>query len=218
MLKKISIYSLIIFMWAVTLYASPLKNVIIISIDAFHPAPINAKTTPTIYIEMRDGAYTLEGYSTNPPKTLVAHTAMFTGTTPDESEKLDNQWQTGEPTINRETIFNIAKLYGFSTGYYYSKQKLGYLVNDAVDFHQLSRDDSIYLADAFIRKAGRHFVFLHVSGLDFAGPEYGWLSPEYIEELSYIDEYLTLLINFIKSQKNYFLDFARVGGFHMLRY
>ena len=138
MFKKISIYSLIIFMWTVTLYASPLKNIIIISIDALHPAPLNATTTPTIYIEMRDGAYTLNGYSTNLPKTLVAHTAMFTGTAPGESEKLDNQWQPGESTTNQETIFNIAKLHGFSTGYYYSKKKLGYLVNEAVDFQQLS--------------------------------------------------------------------------------
>ena len=218
MFKKISIYSLIILMWAATLYASPLKNIIIISIDALHPAAVGATTTPTIYKEMRDGAYTLNGYSTNPPKTLIAHTAMFSGTTPDESGKVDNQWQPGEPTINRETIFNIAKLNGFSTGYYYSKQKLGYLVNDAVDFHQLSQDGSIYSAEDFIRKTGHHFVFLHVSGLDFVGPEYGWLSPEYIEELSYIDEYLTPLIDFIKSQKNYLIiitsDHAGHGRIH----
>jgi predicted AlkP superfamily pyrophosphatase or phosphodiesterase len=74
-----------------------------------------------------------------------------------------------------------------------------------VDFHRWSREDAIDLAEAFVKKPGRHFVFLHVSGLDFVGPEYGWLSPEYMEELFYIDEYLTPLIISVKEQKNYLI-------------
>ena len=196
---------LIFCLWAVASNAASLKTVIIISIDALHPAALNAGTTPTIYGEMRQGAYTLDGQSTNPPLTLVSHTAMFTGLGPDKSGKSDNQWQPGEPTIERRTIFNSARQNGFQTGFYSSKQKLGYLVNEAVDVYRWSRDDAIDLAEAFVRKPGRHFVFLHVSGLDFVGPEHGWLSPEYMEELSYIDEYLTPLIQLVKEQKNYLI-------------
>ena len=201
--KRTFTYILIFCLWAVASNAASLKNVIIISIDALHPAALNAGTTPTIYGEMRQGAYTLEGQSTNPPLTLISHAAMFTGLGPDKSGKADNQWQPGEPTIERRTIFNSAKQNGFQTGFYYSKQKLGYLVNEAVDVYRWSRDDAIDLAEAFVRKPGRHFVFLHVSGLDFVGPEHGWLSKEYMEELSYIDEYLTPLIRLVKEQKNF---------------
>ena len=201
--KRTFTYILIFCLWAVASNAASLKNVIIISIDALHPAALNAGTTPTIYGEMRQGAYTLEGQSTNPPLTLISHAAMFTGLGPDKSGKADNQWQPGEPTIERRTIFNSAKQNGFQTGFYYSKQKLGYLVNEAVDVYRWSRDDAIDFAEAFVRKPGRHFVFLHVSGLDFVGPEHGWLSKEYIEELSYIDEYLTPLIRLVKEQKNF---------------
>jgi predicted AlkP superfamily pyrophosphatase or phosphodiesterase len=205
-------------LWAASLQAAPLNNVMIISIDALHPAALNETTTPVIYKEMRAGAYTLNGFSTNPPKTLVSHTAMFTGMGPDESGKSDNQWQPGEPTIARQTIFNSAKRNGFLTGYLYSKQRLGYLVNEAVDVYRWSRDDAMDLAEAFVRKPGRHFVFLHVSGLDFVGPEYGWLSAEYLEELSYIDEYLTPLIISVKEQKNYLIiitsDHAGHGKIH----
>jgi predicted AlkP superfamily pyrophosphatase or phosphodiesterase len=81
----------------------------------------------------------------------------------------------------------------------------GDLVSDAVDVHRLSRDGSIDLAETFVGKSGRHFVFLHVSGLDFVGPEYGWLSAEYQEELSYIDDYLTPIIRSVKEQKNYLI-------------
>jgi predicted AlkP superfamily pyrophosphatase or phosphodiesterase len=201
-------------LWAASLQAAPLNNVMIISIDALHPAALNETTTPVIYKEMRAGAYTLNGFSTNPPKTLVSHTAMFTGMGPDESGKSDNQWQPGEPTIARQTIFNSAKRNGFLTGYLYSKQRLGYLVNEAVDVYRWSREDAIDLAEAFVGKPGRHFVFLHVSGLDFVGPEYGWLSPEYIEELSYIDEYLTPLIRLVKEQKNYVIIITSDHGGH----
>ncbi len=210
--------TIILCLWAASLQAAPLKNVMIISIDALHPAALNETTTPVIYKEMRAGAYTLNGFSTNPPKTLVSHIAMFTGLGPDESGKSDNQWQPGEPTIDRQTIFNSAKQNGFQTGFYYSKQKLGYLVNEAVDVYRWSRDDAIDLAEAFVRKPGRHFVFLHVSGLDFVGPEHGWLSAEYLEELSYIDEYLTPLIRLMKEQKNYLIiitsDHAGHGKIH----
>ena len=201
--KRTFTYILIFCLWAVASNAASLKNVVIISIDALHPAALNAGTTPTIYGEMRQGAYTLEGQSTNPPLTLISHAAMFTGLGPDKSGKADNQWQPGEPTIERRTIFNSARQKGFQTGFYYSKQKLGYLVNEAVDVYRWSRDDAIDLAEAFVRKPGRHFVFLHVSGLDFVGPEHGWLSKEYMEELSYIDEYLTPLIRLVKEQKNF---------------
>ena len=210
--------TMIFCLWAASLQAAPLKNVMIISIDALHPAALNETTTPVIYKEMRAGAYTLNGFSTNPPKTLVSHIAMFTGLGPDESGKSDNQWQPGEPTIDRQTIFNSAKRNGFLTGYYYSKLKLGYLVNESVDFHRWSREDAIDLAEAFVKKPGRHFVFLHVSGLDFVGPEYGWLSTEYMEELSYIDEYLTPLMISVKEQKNYLIiitsDHAGHGKIH----
>jgi len=163
---------------------------------------------------MRQGAYTLDGQSTNPPLTLISHTAMLTGLGPDKSGKFDNQWQPGDPTIERRTIFNSAKQKGFQTGIFYSKQKLGFLVNEAVDAHRWSREDAIDLAEAFVRKPGRHFVFVHVSGLDFVGPEYGWLSPEYLEELSYIDEYLTPFIRLVKAQENYVIIITSDHGGH----
>lgn len=173
MYKRIFVQIIIVLTWVSASYAAPLKTVIIISIDALHPAALNDRSAPTIYKEMKEGTYTLRGYSTNPPKTLISYTAMFTGLLPAESGKLDNQWQPGEPTINRQTIFDIAKQNGFQTGFFYSKQKLGFLVNNAVDVHRWSREDAIDLAEAFVRKPGRNFVFLHVSGLDFVGPEYG---------------------------------------------
>jgi predicted AlkP superfamily pyrophosphatase or phosphodiesterase len=186
-------------------YAGHLNHVLIISIDALHPEALQRAKIPTISKLMHTGSYTLNGRSTEPPMTLVAHTAMFTGLAPERNGKLDNDWKPGEATLEIETFFNSARHLGFKTGYFYSKEKLGYLVNNAVNFHQWSQDSAIDAAEAFIKTPGRLFMFLHISGLDAVGPQYGWMSPEYLEELSYIDEYLTDLIEFILKEKSYLI-------------
>lgn len=185
--------------------AEPAKNVLIVSIDALHPAALANAEIPVLRRLMDAGAYTLNGQSTTPPKTLIAHAAMFTGLSPAENGKTDNSWEPGRVTVNRPTIFDTARRCGFRTGYFYAKQKLGYLVNDAVDVHQLSRFDPISLAESFIKASDRNFVFLHISGLDEVGPEYGWLSPEYLEELSFIDGALSSLVEHVIDKQNYLL-------------
>lgn len=202
--------------------ANALQNVLIISIDALHPEALRAGDLPTLQRVMRQGAYTMAGQSTDPPLTLIAHTAMFTGLSPNASGKQDNRWQPGESTVSRPTIFNSAKIGGYRTGYYYSKQKLGYLVNEAVDDTQWSKDNAIDLAEAFMDGPGPHFVFLHVSGLDQVGPEFGWLSPEYLEELSYIDDAFSPLIAKIEKRKHFLIvitsDHAGHGRIHGSRH
>jgi predicted AlkP superfamily pyrophosphatase or phosphodiesterase len=186
-------------------YAAKLNNVLIISIDALHPDALLMADIPTLRMLMDSGAYSMEGRSTQPPKTLIAHAAMFTGMPPSENGKTDNSWAPGQATVGKPTIFDSAKAKGFRTGYFYSKQKLGYLVNSAVDMQNWSRDNAIDLAQSFFETPGHHFVFLHVSGLDEAGPEYGWLSREYLEELFYIDDYISQLVTSVRKQSNYLI-------------
>lgn len=198
--------------------AKQFNNVLIISIDALHPDALKQSKIPTLGKLMKSGSYTLNGHSTEPPKTLIAHTAMFTGLSPGENGKVNNHWAPGETTVKKETLFDTARRIGFKTGYFYSKEKLGYLVNRAVDVHEWSRDGAIDSARAFLKTPGRHFVFLHVSGLDQVGPEYGWLSPEYLEELIFIDDYLSTLIDTVIGKQNYLLvitsDHAGHGKIH----
>lgn len=182
---------------------STLENILVVSIDALHPDALLRSTVPNLQRLMRDGAYTPDGRSTDPPKTLIAHTAMFTGLPPALNGKTDNHWMPGDATVKAATIFNTARRHGFRTGYFYSKEKLGYLVNPSIDVSEYARDDAIDMAENFLKTTGRHFVFLHISGLDQVGPESGWLSPGYLEELSFIDDYLTSLIEEITKIKNY---------------
>jgi predicted AlkP superfamily pyrophosphatase or phosphodiesterase len=205
-------------LFAVPGYARDVETVLIVSIDALHPDALSEKTSPTLYALMRSGRYTLEGKSIDPPKTLIAHTAMMTGLAPEANGKTDNDWKPGMPPVARATLFDDAKRYGFHTAFYYAKPKLGYLVSAAVDEHALARDDGIDKASAFFGKDGRRFAFLHVSGLEDAGTEYGWLSPEYLDELSYIDMALAPLFEAVSKRGAYFIivtsDHAGHGRLH----
>jgi len=196
-----------------------IKNVLIISIDALHPEAITSQSSINITELMELGVYTLDGLSTNPPLTLVSHAAMFSGTGPEKGGRQDNIWHTGQPGISGETIFNTAKSKGYSTGFFYSKEKLGFLVNQAVEQQKLDPDFSVDNSMAFFQTSGeKKFCFLHISGLDQTGPVEGWLSPGYMEELFYIDESIAPLIEMVKSKKNYLIivtsDHAGHGTIH----
>jgi predicted AlkP superfamily pyrophosphatase or phosphodiesterase len=203
-------------------FARDIETVLIVSIDALHPDALGAKTSPTLHALMRPGRYTLEGKSVDPPKTLIAHTAMMTGLAPAENGKTDNDWKPGMPLVAKPTLFDDARQHGFRTAFYYAKPKLGYLVSKAVDEHALARDDGVDQARAFLAKEGKRFVFLHVSGLENAGTEYGWLSPEYLDELSYIDMALAPLLEAVSQRGAYFIivtsDHAGHGRQHGTRH
>lgn len=180
-------------LFAAPVLANDIETVLVVSIDALHPDALSVKTSPTLHALMLSGRYTLEGMSVAPPLTLVAHTAMMTGLAPEASGKTDNEWKPGMPRVTWPTLFDDARRRGFRTAFHYAKQKLGYLVNDAVDEHALAPDDGIDRTRAFFRKGGKRFAFLHVSGLEYAGTDHGWLSAEYLDELSTIDQALAPL-------------------------
>ncbi len=199
--------------------AGDIENVLIISVDALHPNALSARTSKNIYRLMEQGVYTLEGQSTDPPLTLLAHAAMVSGLSPEESGRTDNSWKKGETAIQGKTIFDTAKSKGYETGFFYSKEKLGFLINEFVDQHEFDRDFAVERAAAFFKNSGKkHFCFLHISGLDRTGPIEGWMSPGYLEELFFIDETMAPLVHRIESEGRYLIivtsDHAGHGTTH----
>lgn len=185
--------------------AMDFDRVVIVSIDAWHPASISAQRTPVIAALMQQGSYTLNGRSTEPPKTLIAHTAMMTGLSPQQNGKTDNLWSPGDPQVGVPTIFDLARARGYRTGYFYSKRKLGYLENPAIDEAVFDSLGSQEKALGFLKQGGHRFAFVHISGLDVSGPESGWLSEDYLETLFYIDLELKELVDYLQQQGSYLL-------------
>jgi len=194
--------------------AREFETVLLVSIDALHPAALSEQASPRLQRLMRSGRYTLQGQSVTPPQTLIAHTALLTGLLPEQSGKQDNDWKPGMPQVARETLLDLAKQRGFRTAYFYAKPKLGYLISAAVDEHALARDDGVELARAFFSQSGRRFVFLHISGLEDAGTDSGWLSPDYADELTHIDRTLAPLLNEVAERGHYLMVVTSDHGGH----
>ncbi|MFZ4480313.1 MAG: alkaline phosphatase family protein [Rhodoferax sp.] len=189
----------------VPVFAQEFETVLMVSIDALHPAALSEKTSPALLRLMRSGRHTLEGRSVTPPLTLIAHTAMMTGLNPKESGKQDNDWKPGMSQVERETLLDVARRHDFQTAFFYAKQKLGYLISPAVGESALARDDGIDRARVFFGKPGRSFVFLHISGLEDAGAESGWLSADYLGELTHIDQTLAPLFAQVSQRGAYLI-------------
>jgi len=178
-------------------------RVLLVSIDALHPDALTPATMPNVARWAQAGKATREGRSTNPPKTLVAHAAMLTGLTPERSGKTDNDWDVEQPRVGLPTLLDDAHAAGYRTAYFYSKEKLGFLVTAGVDEHALAPDDGISRGRAFLAGPGRRFLFLHVSGLEWVGMESGWLSPAYLAKAAEIDRALGLLLAEVERRGDY---------------
>ncbi len=202
----ISTILIIVFMtifpsWTVS---KEIQSVLIISIDALHPNALGTKTTKMINQLMAKGVFTLDGNSTKPPLTLLSHAAMFSGVGPENGGRKVNVWNPGQKQIAHKTIFDDAKLEGFTTGFFYSKEKLGYLITGTVDRHKMDPDFSVDNAFDFFKSSDqKKFCFIHISGLDRTGPVEGWMSDGYMEELFFIDDSITPLIKDVLSKKGY---------------
>lgn len=199
-------------------WAGDIERIVIVSIDAWHPDSISRENTSNIYQIMQHGAFTLNGESTTPPKTLIAHTSLVTGLTTERNGKQDNSWSPGEPTVQASTLFQDAKNNSYRTGLFYSKQKLGYLHNPDIDAVKFSRQNALDHGFTFIKENRRSLTFLHLGGLDQAGPQSGWLSPDYLEALFYIDLELKDLTDWLQTEGNFLLiltsDHAGHGRLH----
>lgn len=205
-MKKLFVIILLLSLMPISLYAETNRKVVVISIDALHPKAIDLKKPATILSVMFRGVYTMKGIAVSPPMTLINHTAMMVGKPPQESGYNFNLWKTGDKQVDQDTVFHDARKAGYKTFYFYSKENLGFLVNDAVDqaaWAKAWRRQSITLAEKIVlEEKADYFLFLHISGLDFVGPRHGWLSPVYLEELAGIDEELQPIISKILKQKN----------------
>ena len=203
-MKKLLVILLLLI--PVAVYAETNRKVVVISIDALHPKAIEMKKPENILSVMAKGVFTMKGSSVSPPMTLVNHAAMVVGKTPEESGYWFNQWKEGDKRVGMETVFHDAKRSGYKTFYIYSKRNLGFLVNDAVDQSHLaysSKKESITVGKKIVREeTGDYFLFLHVSGLDYAGPRHGWLSAGYLDEFGLIDNELKPIIERLMRQKN----------------
>src|SRR5687768_4754241 len=72
--------------------ASPVRHVLLISIDGLRPDAMIEGDTPVLKQLMKRGAYSLTAQTVFPSITLPSHVSMVTGVGPEKHEVLWNEW------------------------------------------------------------------------------------------------------------------------------
>jgi predicted AlkP superfamily pyrophosphatase or phosphodiesterase len=162
------------------------SHVVVISIDGLRPDAIEKYNAATLQRLQREGAGGA-AQTIFPSKTLPSHTSMLTGVPPAvhgvlwNSEELDEHGYVRVPTV-----FEIARLSGFSTAGFFSKSKLRHLEKPgSFDYSQSPRGD-LWLATKtvadvqhYLRYNQPNLLFVHIGEPDYAGHSIGWMSPLY---------------------------------------
>jgi predicted AlkP superfamily pyrophosphatase or phosphodiesterase len=162
------------------------SHVVVISIDGLRPDAIAQYGAQTLLRLQREGAWGT-AQTIFPSKTLPSHTSMLTGVTPDvhgilwNSEEIDEHGYVRVPTV-----FEIARLNGFTSAGFFSKAKFQHLEKPgSFDYSQSPRSGN-WLATKtvgdvqhYLKFNQPNLLFVHLAEPDYAGHSIGWMSLVY---------------------------------------
>ena len=174
-----------------------IERVVIISIDGLRPDRLLLADTPVMHAMVKEGAYTFWAETTAVSVTLPSHVSMLTGMTPN---KHGIEWN-GDLPFSRPvyplypTIFETAKLGGYTTALVCGKNKFGPLTKpgtlDYVFLPEKNLDTDALVADEAvkaIRQVKPDLLFVHFPTVDRIGHQYGWGSPEQLAAIALADQ------------------------------
>ena len=174
-----------------------IERVVIISIDGLRPDRLLLADTPVIHAMVKEGAYTFWAKTTAVSVTLPSHVSMLTGMSPN---KHGIEWNGDLPFSEPfyplfPTIFETAKLGGYTTALVCGKNKFGPLTKpgtlDYVFLPAKNLDSDAEVADEAvkaIRQVKPDLLFVHFPTVDRMGHKYGWGSPEQLAAIALADQ------------------------------
>ena len=164
------------------------SKVILISVDGMRPDSVTACGHPFAGELMAQSAYTLEGWSVDPSVTLPCHMSMFYSQIPQRHGVLTNTYT--PPVRPVDGIAELAHKAGKTCGAFYSWEPIRHI------WQSESMVCSLFLgfpdSDRLLTKAllslpsaqQPDFLFLHLGETDLQGHRHGWMSPEYLAQVS----------------------------------
>jgi predicted AlkP superfamily pyrophosphatase or phosphodiesterase len=161
-------------------------HVVVISIDGLRPDAIAKFNAPTLRRLQEDGAGGT-AQTIFPSKTLPSHTSMLTGVEPSVHGITWNSDETDEHGYVRvQTVFEVAKLNGFTTAGFFAKPKFRHLQKPGTfDYSQVPRGDNWLVTRTvtdvqhYLKFARPNLLFVHIGEPDYAGHTTGWMSGVY---------------------------------------
>jgi arylsulfatase A-like enzyme len=161
-------------------------HVVVISIDGLRPDAIDQYNALTLR-RLKNGGVSVNAQTIFPSKTLPSHTSMLTGVEPAVHGITWNSDQTdAHGYVRVPTVFEIAKLNGFTTAGFFAKAKFRHLQKPgSLDYSQVPRSDNWLatrtVADVqhYLKYARPNLLFVHIAEPDYAGHSIGWMSGVY---------------------------------------
>lgn len=195
---------LVLFWGGATLAAAPrpvrpipaIERVVIISIDGLRPDRLLLADSPVLHAMVKGGAYTFWAKTTAVSVTLPSHVSMLTGVSPGRHGiEWNGDLPFSEPVYPRvPTIFETAKLGGYTTAIVTGKSKFGPLTKPGtLDYAYVPAGDldaDALVADEagkVIRQLKPELLFVHFPTVDRMGHQFGWGSPEQLAAIALAD-------------------------------
>jgi predicted AlkP superfamily pyrophosphatase or phosphodiesterase len=164
--------------------------------------------TPTIRALMKQGSFTFWARTTDIAITLPSHTSMMTGVPPEVHGILVNDEKPGEPIPYPKvpTLFEVAKMRGYTTALFSTKRKFDTLARPGtVDWSFIAREATspddlgiAHRAAAAIREHKPGVTMVHMGNCDIVGHSIGWGSNEQIAAIEQADKGIAEVVQAIR--------------------
>ena len=181
------------------------RHVVLVSIDGLRPDAISRFEAPTLRRLLREGSYTLAASTIMPSTTLPSHTSMLTGELPERHQVLWNNVATARvETVELPTVFGVARSSGYRTAAFFSKAKFNALqLPGTLDYSQApggwwgrwSSDRTVGDIETHLTSKSPNLLFVHLSDVDRAGHDEGWMSDAYGDAVARADAALARLLS-----------------------
>jgi predicted AlkP superfamily pyrophosphatase or phosphodiesterase len=176
--------------------------VLFVMIDGLRPDAITADGAPALTGLMARGAYSLAARSVMPCITLPCHMSIFHSVPPTRHGVTTNVWSPMARPL--PGLMEAAKAAGKRCAFFINWEPLRNLSQpESLEFSYFRNNvkspggDYVIAAEAMrvLPAESFDFAFVYLGTVDEAGHDYGWMSPNYLAQVTAVDEALGLLLS-----------------------
>jgi arylsulfatase A-like enzyme len=195
------------------------EHFFVVSIDGLRSDLVDRAETPHLDLLVKSGTRARAARTVRPAVTLPAHASMLSGVTPERHGIRHNRHEPSRGRLEHDTLLSVAASQGRDVAAFVGKKKLLALLPQGgyrgghVGYH----DEPVM--DRAVRELSRglpHLTFIHLPGVDAAGHEHGWGSPQQVEAVAGADAQLGRLFRAIHAagalRRTSFMVLADHGG------
>ena len=169
--------------------------VVLIGIDGVRPDALAATSCPNLLSLRQRGAWSLRVRSVMPSVTLPCFVSMFHSQPPQMHGVTSNNWTPlAQPVLG---LADVARNSRLRCGFFHNWEPLRNLslpgalhmswFRDVV--HDLGSGDHLVAHEAirYLQSDAPDLLFVYLGTVDIAGHDYGWMSAEYLAQLTVVD-------------------------------